>query len=99
LLAESVREPMPDSLLFDLDGTLTDPRDGIIRCIRHALDGIQVPAPADDELTCWIGPPLFDSFRDLLGPNRSHLVTRAVSLYRERYGAAGGHDPANYPRS
>jgi phosphoglycolate phosphatase len=88
---------MPDSLFFDLDGTLTNPRDGIIRCIRYALDGVRVAAPSDDELTRWIGPPLFDSFRDFFGHARHHLVTRAVSLYRKRYGTDGMLENLLYP--
>jgi phosphoglycolate phosphatase len=88
---------MSGSLFFDLDGTLTDPRQGITRCIRHALDGVQVPAPTDAELTRWIGPPLVNSFRNLLGHDRSDLVARAVSLYRERFGTVGMFENALYP--
>jgi phosphoglycolate phosphatase len=88
---------MVRSLFFDLDGTLTDPRDGISRCIRYAFDGIRVPAPADSELTRWIGPPLLDSFRDFLGPDRHHLAARAVSLYRERFGTVGMFENSVYP--
>ena len=88
---------MTDSLFFDLDGTLTDPRVGITRCIRYALEGIQVPTPTDEELTRWIGPPLFDSFRDHLGPDGRPLVERAVSLYRERFGTVGMFENSVYP--
>jgi phosphoglycolate phosphatase len=88
---------MPRSLFFDLDGTLTDPRDGITRCVRYALDGLQVPAPTDGELTRWVGPPLHDSFRDLLGPDRDDLIARALSLYRERFGTVGMFENALYP--
>jgi phosphoglycolate phosphatase len=88
---------MTRSLFFDLDGTLMDPRDGITRCIRHALDGLQIPAPTDGELTGWIGPPLHESFRDLLGPDRGDLVAQAISLYRERFGTVGMFENALYP--
>jgi phosphoglycolate phosphatase len=88
---------MHRSLFFDLDGTLTDPRDGITRCIRHALDRLQIPTPTDGELTRWIGPPLHDSFRDLLGSDRGDLVAQALSLYRERFGTVGMFENALYP--
>ncbi|HEY6559302.1 MAG TPA: HAD hydrolase-like protein [Polyangiaceae bacterium] len=96
-MPESAHTPVAESLFFDLDGTLTDPRDGITRCLRYALDGVQVPAPTDAELTRWIGPPLHDSFRDFLGPSRRHLVARAVSLYRERFGTVGMFENSVYP--
>jgi phosphoglycolate phosphatase len=85
------------ALLFDLDGTLTDPRDGITRCVQYALEDIQVPAPTDGELTRWIGPPLVDSFRDLLGPARRDLIEQAMFLYRERFGTVGMFENAPYP--
>ena len=49
------------AILFDLDGTLTDPREGITRCIAHALERMGVAPPPLDELTFAIGPPLRDS--------------------------------------
>jgi len=53
-------------LLFDLDGTLTDPRPGIVRCMKHALDKIGVAAPPDDVLASFIGPSLRGTFATLL---------------------------------
>ena len=51
-------------ILFDLDGTLTDPKVGITTSVQYALAqfGIQVEDP--DSLACFIGPPLLDSFRE-----------------------------------
>ena len=51
----------PAAVLFDLDGTLTDSRPGIVRCLRHALERLSVPCPADDVLASlttmvWNGP-------------------------------------------
>ncbi len=74
-------------LLFDLDGTLTDPKEGITRSVRHALlyFGIDVPA---EELTVFIGPPLREQFMEY-----AHLSfadgERAVAYYRERYANIG----------
>ena len=45
------------SVFFDLDGTLTDPKPGITRCIQHALSALDSPVPSEDELTWCIGPP------------------------------------------
>ena len=49
--------------LFDLDGTLIDSEHGIVACVKHALAKLDVPAPSQQELRDWIGPPLRHSFR------------------------------------
>lgn len=85
------------ALLFDLDGTLTDPRPGFTRCMRHALETIAAPVPSDPDLTCWIGPPLHRTFETYLGAERAHLVPRAVAAYRERYGTTGLFENSVYP--
>ncbi|MEO1522942.1 MAG: HAD hydrolase-like protein, partial [Cyanobacteria bacterium J06633_2] len=54
------------NLLFDLDGTLTDPYQGITRCISHALLVLGRPAPPQADLRWCIGPPLKNSFAKLL---------------------------------
>ncbi|HET9929641.1 MAG TPA: HAD hydrolase-like protein [Polyangiaceae bacterium] len=59
----ALRRTMTSALLFDLDGTLTDPREGITRCVRHALESVGAPVPNEEELARWIGPPLQDSLR------------------------------------
>lgn len=74
-------------LLFDLDGTLTDPREGITRCVRHALSAVGAAVPHDEELVRWIGPPLHQSFRDYLGEDE--VVARAVEAYRARFAERG----------
>ena len=79
----------PLVLLFDLDGTLTDPRPGIVRCIRHALDTLGAPCPPDDLLATFIGPPLRGTFATLLETSDRGLIERAVALYREEYGDTG----------
>jgi phosphoglycolate phosphatase len=79
----------PLVLLFDLDGTLTDPRPGIVRCLRHALDTLRAPCPPDDVLASFIGPPLREAFATLLRTSDRDLIERAVALYREEYGDTG----------
>jgi len=84
------------NVLLDLDGTLTDPREGITRCIRHALTVLDRPVPPVSELLTWIGPPLHDSFRDLFDGDDA-LARRAVGHYRERFAGTGLYENAVYP--
>jgi phosphoglycolate phosphatase len=88
---------MRGSLLFDLDGTLTDPREGIVGSLRYALAELGLPAPSDDELSSFIGPPLHDSLRRLLGAERANSLPRALELYRERFGTVGMFENRVYP--
>ncbi len=77
------------NLFFDLDGTLTDPRVGITRCIAYALERMGRPPPPLASLERYIGPSLFVSFRELLGTQDEDRVRAAVALYRERYTDTG----------
>src|SRR5262249_31342829 len=79
----------PLVLLFDLDGTLTDPRRGIVRCLKHALGTLRAACPPDDVLASFIGPPLRETFATLLETSDRDLIERAVALYREEYGETG----------
>ena len=69
--------------LLDLDGTLIDPKAGIIGSIRYALAMLGAAVPEVEELTWCIGPPLRHSFPKLLGTEAR--VEEAVALYRENY--------------
>jgi phosphoglycolate phosphatase len=82
-------------VLFDLDGTLTDPFEGIARSVAYALEGAAAPAPDAAGLRAWIGPPLRDSFLAHLGSPA--LADAAVARYRERYGAVGMYENVPYP--
>ena len=79
----------PLVLLFDLDGTLTDSRSGIVRCMKHALDTLGAPCPPDDVLASFIGPPIRGAFATLLATSDRSLIERAIALYREEYGERG----------
>ena len=85
------------SLFFDLDGTLTDPREGIVGSLRYALGELEVPVPTDDELSRLIGPPLHESLKRILGPRRAKSLPRALELYRERFATVGMFENAVYP--
>ena len=55
------------NILFDLDGTLTDPGVGIRNSIKYALEKFGLPIPDDSLLNEFIGPPLMESFRKYFG--------------------------------
>ena len=74
-------------VFFDLDGTLTDPKEGITGCIRHALSTLEIEVDDGVELEWFIGPPLRDTFRQLC--DNDELAEQAVTLYRERFTTIG----------
>ena len=86
------------NVLFDLDGTLTDPRTGILSCIRHALAVMGRRCPPDGELVACIGPPIQQTFAVLLGGNAADVAT-AVDLYRDRFGRIGMFENTVYPET
>ena len=85
------------TLLFDLDGTLTDPKEGITRSIAHALERMGREAPPLDELTFAIGPSLRGSFARLLATDKRDEIERALAHYRERFADVGLFENAPYP--
>lgn len=77
------------NILFDLDGTLTDPAEGIVRCIQHSLTSLEISCPTREELTRYIGPPLREVFFSICKPANDRLVERAVAVFRERFSTVG----------
>ncbi len=71
-------------ILLDLDGTLTDPKEGITKCVQYALASFGIDEPCLDNLECYIGPPLDESFRKFHGLNEEDSW-KAVAKYRERF--------------
>lgn len=84
---------MSAHIYFDLDGTLTDPYEGITRCILYALDELGFPHPSDDYLYSCIGPPLYDTFPEMVGKD---LTLKAIDLYRERFVEVGWQENEPY---
>lgn len=84
-------------VLWDVDGTLVDASDGILRRLTNTLQHFGKPAPTREELVHWIGPPMFDSFQANVGmsPEQS---SEAVAYYRT-LGKADGYttDVQLYP--
>jgi phosphoglycolate phosphatase len=85
------------TVLFDLDGTLTDPKEGIVACFKHALMTLGCNAPSDAQLARLIGPPLRESLSALVGPNNQAQVERAVTMYRARFAEKGMFENSLYP--
>ena len=79
---------MYEVILFDLDGTLTDPGDGITNSVAYALEKLGRPVPPRAELYPFIGPPLYESFMDFCGLDRKTAM-EAVERYREYYREQG----------
>lgn len=77
-----------DTILFDLDGTLTDPFKGIANSVIYALKKFGIAAPEKTLLRKFIGPPLTESFSKYCGLSRSDAL-RAVEYYREYFAATG----------
>jgi phosphoglycolate phosphatase len=77
------------NLLFDLDGTLTNPFTGITKCIGYALDMLGKESPPMKSLHWCIGPPLKESFAKLLGTDDDTITEKAVAFYRERFSTVG----------
>ncbi len=75
-------------VLFDLDGTLTDPKEGITGCVQHALKCMNIEPPEKDELLSFIGPPLVDSFMKYFGMTKEDAEI-ALLKYRERFSTVG----------
>lgn len=80
-------------IYFDLDGTLTDPYEGITRCILYALDELGFDHPSEEYLHSCIGPPLYDTFPEMVG---KELTQKAIDLYRERFVDVGWQENKPY---
>lgn len=83
-------------ILFDLDGTLTDPKDGITRSVAYALESFGIHVENTDDLCCFIGPPLLDSFMEYYGLTEAQSQ-EAIAKYRERFGPIGLFENQVYP--
>lgn len=83
----------PTHVYFDLDGTLTDPYEGISRCIVYALERLGFAHPGDEFLRKCMGPPLYETFPEIVGDD---LTLRAVDLYRERFDDVGWQENVPY---
>lgn len=85
-----------DVILFDLDGTLTDPKEGIVNSIVYALNSFGIKNYDREQLTKFIGPPLKDSFMEYYHFDEE-LALRAIEKYREHFATKGLFENTVYP--
>lgn len=83
------------NILFDLDGTITDPRVGITKSVAYALNSFGIETANLDDLCKFIGPPLKDSFCEFYGFSETE-ATQAVEKYREYFSKTGIFENAVY---
>ena len=83
------------AVLFDLDGTLTDSGEGIMKCAKLALDHYGIEVADFEALRVFVGPPLTESFVRFGIP--AEEANRAVEIYRSRYLTVGKFENFPYP--
>lgn len=83
------------TILFDLDGTLTDSGEGIMNCAALALEHFHIPVPSREAMRVFVGPPLTSTFRSFGIPEDQ--VAEAVKIFRSRYVPIGIYENTPYP--
>ncbi len=83
------------TILFDLDGTLTDSGEGIINCALMTLERYGLPLPSREEMRVFVGPPLSKSFAEHGIP--ADEIENAIAIYRSRYVPIGKFENTPYP--
>lgn len=86
---------MKKTILFDLDGTLTDSGEGIINCAILALEHFGLPIPSREALRVFVGPPLHETFLKHGVP--ANQTDEAIRIYRSRYIPIGKFENTPYP--
>ena len=85
-----------DIILFDLDGTITDPKEGITNSVAYSLKSYGISVEDKNDLCCFIGPPLYASFMNYYNFSEEK-ATEAVERYREYYAQKGIFECDLYP--
>ena len=83
------------AILFDLDGTLTDSAEGILNCVRPALEHFGLPVYDRDTMIVFVGPPLYDTFPKFGVP--ADGVQTAIDIFRARYCTLGKYENKPFP--
>ena len=83
------------TILFDLDGTLTDSGEGIMNCAALALEHFHIPVPSREAMRVFVGPPLTRTFRSFGIPEEK--IPEAVKVFRSRYTPVGIFENSPYP--
>lgn len=84
------------TILFDLDGTLTDPAEGITKSVAYALESFGIHVEDCTQLYPFIGPPLLESFPDFYGFSPEQ-TQQAIAKYREYFADRGIFENVPYP--
>lgn len=85
-----------DTILFDIDGTLLDPKYGITKCAQYSLRYFGINEENLDSLEKFIGPPIDEAYRDFYNFSEEQVNT-AIEKFRERYGNIGMFENEVYP--
>lgn len=87
---------MIKTVIFDLDGTLTNPLKSFTACLRHAFSSLGIPMLTEEQVKTWIGPPIYNSLKNHLGLD-DETAQSVVELYRSYYvtNGLGGNDIYN----
>ncbi len=88
--------PDIDCIIFDLDGTISDPSEGIAKCVNHALERYGYEPVDPGRVAPLIGPPLTEIFEELLGTVDDDRMLGLVAAYRERYAETGYRENVLY---
>ena len=84
------------NVLFDLDGTLTDSREGIVRSLQYAFEQLNLECPSPAELQSHIGPPVRSALSVMIGTEDEGLIEEALRLYRVRFSETGIYENEVY---
>lgn len=87
---------MYKAILFDLDGTLTDSGEGIMKSVQYALEKLGKPEEDLEKLRVFVGPPLMEEFMEYAGVDEE-AARQGVTYYRERYAPIGVFENKVYP--
>lgn len=85
-----------DIILFDLDGTLTNPKEGITKCVQYALGKMNIIEDDLEKLVPFIGPPLMQTFKETYQLTDED-ANKALAYYRERFSTVGLYENAVFP--
>lgn len=86
-----------DYLIFDLDGTISDPQEGIVRSLNYSLSEHGFETQSREKISPHIGPPLDAALRYFTGSDDEQLISSMVASFRERYGDIGYSENSLYP--
>jgi phosphoglycolate phosphatase len=88
---------MIKNILFDLDGTISDSREGVVGCFQHTLKELTGSHPEESVIMNLIGIPIRTIFCELLQTDDEYLITKAIMIYRDKYMEIGITGNSVYP--